>query len=355
MSLTVCMQCGTCVASCSVRYDLNLRKLIAAFLGKGAKFWSEDLWNCTTCHICQDRCPRGIPLTEMIIDARKSVVEEGRVPREVREMLESVQKFANPFGVGKFKKREWQRKVDVKFADEGEFEYLFFAGCAVVDERAVEVTIKAVELLKEAGIDFAVLKDEPCCGNDVKAVGEEGLFELILEENKEIFEKHGVKKLIVTSPHCYNAFKNYYGLEVYHISEILLKAIENADIRFNKVIEARVTYHDPCYLGRYNGVYDPPREVLKSVPGIELVEMQRNRELSLCCGAGGGNVVRDIEHRPSLFRVDEALLTAADILAVSCPFCLMMLEDAVKVKKADLKVLDVVEIVYESVFGSDGD
>jgi len=354
-SLSSCMQCGTCVASCSVRYDLNLRKIISAFLGKGSRFWSEEIWNCTTCRICQDRCPRGIPLTELIIKARGDVVEEGKLPKEIRVMLESIQKFSNPFGVGRSVRNEWMKGLELKFAGKDSFDYLFFAGCAVVDGRIMEVARKAVELLKLAGVDFAVMKDEPCCGNDVKAVGEEGLFELLMEENKKLFEKYGVERVIVMSPHCYNAFKNYYGLEVKHISEILSEAVEEAKIRYSKVLELKVTYHDPCYLGRYNGIFDAPRDLIKSIPGIEFVEMQRSRNLSICCGGGGGNIVRDMRHRPSLWRIDEAELVAADVLAVSCPFCLMMLEDAAKVKKSEIEVMDIVELVYESVFGSKGD
>lgn len=350
VSLTACMQCAVCSSSCSMRYAMNIRKLIARYISSKDDFWSEELWNCTTCHVCQDRCPRGIPITDLIVEARSRVIESGRVPTDVREMLESIQKFANPFGVGKAKKRGWHQGK-FRFADEGEFEYLLFAGCGVVDDRIADVARKAGELLEAAGVNFAILREEGCCGNDVKAVGEEGLFELLKEENMATFEEYGVKKVIVISPHCYNTFKNDYGLEVYHISEILLKAIEGARIRFRKVIEARVAFHDSCYLGRYNGLYEEPREVLRAIPGLELVEMLRNRENSLCCGAGGGNIVRDVEFRPSLKRIDEAGIVAAEFLAVACPFCLMMLEDAVKVKKADVKVLDVVELLYESVFG----
>ncbi|WP_456469463.1 (Fe-S)-binding protein [Archaeoglobus sp.] len=350
VSLSACMQCAVCSSSCSMRYNMNVRKLIARYLGNKEKFWSDELWNCTTCHVCQDRCPRGIPITDLIVEARSRTIESGRVPADVREMLESVQKFANPFGVGKAKKRSWHGNR-FKFADEGDFEYLYFAGCGVVDDRVAEVARKAAELLEAAGINFAILREEGCCGNDVKAVGEEGLFELLREENMAEFEKYGVEKIIVSSPHCYNAFKNDYGLEVYHVSEIFDRAIKDARLRFRNVLELRVTFHDSCYLGRYNGLYDSPREVLKAIPGIELVEMPRNRENALCCGAGGGNIVRDVEFRPSLKRIDEASLTAADIMAVSCPFCLMMLEDAAKVKKAEIQVMDVTELLYESVFG----
>ena len=348
--MNACVQCGTCVASCCVKYSLNLRKLLAKYIGKRNPFWDEDLWNCTTCHVCQNRCPRGIPLTDLIIEARSKIIEAGRVPREIREMLESIQKFRNPFGVPKYKRKDWMKGLDLKYAEDEEFDYLWFIGCAVVDERFARVVRKTFELLKMAGIDFAVLKDEGCCGNDVKTVGEEGLFEVIRDENLRKFDEVGVKKIIVNSPHCYHAFRNYYGLEVYHISEILLRAVKEAKIRFKKLIEVTATYHDPCYLGRYNGIYEEPRELLKAVPDVKLVEMPRNRELSLCCGAGGGNVVRDLKFRPSTRRIEEAKSVGADVVVVSCPFCLMMLEDAAKVSNLGVKVVDLVEVVYSAVF-----
>ncbi|MEM4747351.1 MAG: (Fe-S)-binding protein [Archaeoglobaceae archaeon] len=340
--LSTCIQCGVCSSSCSMRYNMNLRKVIANFLSSG-NFWNSELWNCTNCLICQQRCPRGIKLVEIINESRVKLVEIGEIPLELKRMLENIQKFYNPFGALK------RPKFDAKIAKKGDFEYLLFLGCAIFDPRIEAIARKAIELLKLAGVDFAILNEERCCGNDVKAIGEIGLFELLREYNMSTFENLGVEKIIAISPHCYNAFKNYYRMEVYHVLEILLEKIEKGELKFKRIFEGRVTYHDPCYLGRYNKIISEPRDLLKSIPGLEFVEMQRNSELSLCCGGGSGGIFRDFRWRPSLERIREAMLTKSDYLATSCPFCLMMLEDAVKVKKAEIKVLDVLEILHSTI------
>ncbi|MEM0215565.1 MAG: (Fe-S)-binding protein [Archaeoglobaceae archaeon] len=341
--LSTCVQCGVCSSSCSMRYNMNLRRVIARFLSK-QDFWSNELWNCTNCLICQQRCPRGIKLVDFIINSRSEVIEKGSIPKELRQMLENIQKFRNPFGAVK------RPNFDAKIAEKGNFEYLFFIGCSAYDQRVQKVVEKAIELLKASKVDFAILPEENCCGNDVRALGEQGLFGMLKEDNMKRFETFGVKKIITISPHCYNAFKNYYGIEAYHITEILLNKVRNAELRFSKPFEGLVTYHDSCYLSRYNRLISEPRELLKAVPGVEFVEMQRNKELSLCCGGGSGGIVRDFVWKPSAQRIQEALLTGASYLAVSCPFCLVMLEDSAKAKKAEIKVLDLIEILYDSVF-----
>lgn len=322
---------------------MNLRRAIARFLSK-QDFWSSELWNCTNCLICQQRCPRGIKIVDFIINSRNEVIEKGSIPKELRQMLENIQKFRNPFGALK------RPNFDAKIAENRNFEYLLFVGCSAYDPRVQKVVEKTIELLKASKIDFAILAEENCCGNDVRALGEQGLFEMLKNDNIKRFESVGVKKIITISPHCYNAFKNYYGLETYHITEILLNKVRNAELRFSKPFEGIVTYHDSCYLSRYNKLIQEPRELLKAVPGVEFVEMQRNKELSLCCGGGSGGIVRDFVWKPSVQRIKEAMLTGASYLAVSCPFCLIMLEDSAKVKKAEIKVLDLIEILYDSVF-----
>ena len=209
----------------------------------------------------------------------------------------------------------------------------------------------------QSGLSFGILgSNENCDGNEVNMLGERGLFELLAKENIDKFEKLGVKKIVTLSPHAYNAIKNEYpqysaSFEVYHYVQVLREIIGNGEIDVSKGLDSRVTYHDPCFLGRYNGEYDAPREILKSIPGIELVEMERNRENSFCCGGGSGSFYTDffgsIENSPARIRIREAHDTGADILAVACPACMIMLEDALKVEglEENLKVMDISEIV----------
>ena len=350
------MQCGTCVASCCSKSTLNIRRIFASFIGKGEEIWKFDpIWFCTTCHLCQDRCPRGIPITDEIVNARAELIERGEVPPEVRDMLLNIQKHRNPFGISKFKRDEWCRKLDVPTVKTNpDFEYLLFVGCAnSFDTRNKQIAAKVVQLFNEIGLNYAILgKEEGCCGNDVKMVGEMGLFELLKQENIEIFEKYGVENIVVLSPHCYHVFKNDYGLNVKLAIELIYDAIVDGKLKFSSGIEKKVTFHDPCYMGRYNRIYNLPRELLRTIPLIELVEMQRSKERSFCCGGGGGNIVRDYPNssRPNVVRAKEASKTDADIIAVSCPFCMMMLEDGVKTAEIQMEVKDIIELVWQAVF-----
>ncbi|AGK61809.1 Fe-S oxidoreductase [Archaeoglobus sulfaticallidus PM70-1] len=349
LMLSVCMQCGTCSASCTSRQSFNLRKLILNLNLTGNDL-SDSIWDCTTCLTCQTRCPRGIPLTEIIVDSRKEFVETGRIPSEIRDMLDSIYKHKNPFGEGKYKRKKFIEDIKKKFDVSDISEYYWFIGCvSSYESRSMEVVEKTARIFKDIGIDFSVDADEGCCGNEAMVLGEEGLFELLKEENEMFFKERGVEKVIASSPHCYNAFKKYYGLEVLTPVEVIYKAIKEGTLEFKYDVDARVTYHDPCYLGRYNGIYDAPREVIKSVYNVEFVEMQRIRENSYCCGGGSGNFLR--ESRANVQRVREALSTNADILVVSCPICLIMLEDAVKTLNSDLAVMDVVELVHLAMYG----
>ena len=320
------------------------------------------IWACTTCRACMEMCPVYIEQMDMIIEMRRGIIESGETPPDIRDFLTNIQKQKNPWGEGKFKRDQWTKKSEVPVPtvkDNPEFEWLWFVGCAhSFDNRNIPVTAKLAKILKDIGVNYAILgRDEGCCGNDVRRVGEEGLFQLLKEENVGQFEKFGVKRIIATSPHCFNTLKNEYeGYDVKFILEVIYDAIKDGRLKLKKPINKTVTFHDPCYLGRYNGLYELPREILKSIPGLKLVEMPRNRNRSFCCGAGGGNLVREYpgQFRPNNLRAKETADTGAEILAVACPFCMIMLEDGVKSEKLEQKitVMDVIELVYESAYGA---
>ncbi|MET1124140.1 MAG: heterodisulfide reductase-related iron-sulfur binding cluster [Archaeoglobaceae archaeon] len=368
-----CMRCGRCQDICPAANSgttlnpmflmQNIRRLEKKIgedvLLVDAVLDEEAVWACTTCRACMEVCPVYVEQMEIIGEIRRGIIEAGEAPPDIRDLLNNIQKQKNPWGEGRFKRDQWAKSVEVMTVkDNPEFEWLWFVGCAhSFDNRNVQVTKKLVRLLNDIGVNYAILgREEGCCGNDVRRVGEEGLFELLKEENVQTFEKYGVQKIIATSPHCYNTFANEYeGYEVRFILEVIYDAIKSGKLQLKHPVNKKVTYHDPCYLGRYNGIYDLPREILKAIPGIELVEMPRNRERSFCCGAGGGNLVREYpgEDRPNNIRAREAAATGAEILAVACPFCMIMLEDGVKTEKLDdrIQVMDVIELVYQSVYG----
>lgn len=389
-----CMRCGRCQDICPAANSgtslnpmflmQNIRRLEKVLVGKKSSHEGgegeevqnpedtllietvldeEGVWACTTCRACMEMCPVYVEQMEIIGEMRRGLIESGETPPDIRDFLTNVQKQKNPWGEGKFKRDQWIKKsgLEIPLVKENpEFEWLWFVGCAhSFDNRNIEVSKKLAKLLNDIEINYAVLgREEGCCGNDVRRVGEEGLFQVLMEENMQTFEKYGVERILTTSPHCYNTFKNEYGgYDVKFILEILYDAIKSGKLQLKHPINKRVTFHDPCYLGRYNGIYDLPRDILRAIPGIELVEMPRNRERSFCCGAGGGNLVREYpgEDRPNNIRAREAASTGAEILAVACPFCMIMLEDGVKTEKLDdkIQVLDVIELVYESVYGSE--
>lgn len=332
--------------------------LIRAWLNGEVK-WSEHLMNilytCVTCKNCAQQCPMQFSsdIVDWIIAARSDMMEKerGRVPPPVVRFLEDIRIIGNPLEV-RGPRGKWASGLSgVKKYQEG---YLFYVGClGSYDEEGKKMARSVAELLGKAGVSFGILGDEEgCCGNEVHALGEMGLFQMLEKRNTEKFKELGVKKIVTLSPHSYNVLKNLYpaNLEVYHYTQLLQKLIKEGKIDPPEK-SIRIAYHDPCYLGRHNDIYDPPREVLKSVPGIELVEMPRNRENSFCCGGGSGNFAIDLlggsKESPSKVRVREAHDTGARILAVACPSCLTMLIDAVKAEglEDELAVRDISQII----------
>jgi Fe-S oxidoreductase len=325
----------------------------------------DVLWSCTTCGACVEECPVDIEHVDAIIDMRRyEVLIESRFPSEAGLMLRNIENRGDPWGLGQSKRLEWSESLDFEIpVVDGQMptdvEYLFWVGCAgALDERARKTTQSIARLLHRAGVSFAVLGPrESCTGDPARRLGNEYLYQTQAAQNIATLTDAGVKKVIVSCPHCLNSLGNEYpalggNFEVIHHSQLLGRLVADGKLR-PEHYQAKVTYHDPCYLGRHNRIYDPPRNVIKSVPGVESVEMHRCREKGFCCGAGGARMWLEekIGKRVNLERTDEALLTGADVVSTACPFCLIMLDDAVKERQRDedVSVLDISQILERSL------
>jgi len=367
LKLRECIQCGLCTGGCpvSIKIPLNVRRIVRQV----GLFYElplepvEALWACTTCGTCELRCPKQLKPFEAIIGLRSVLVEEGRIERTLIEALESAYTHGNPWGRGRSKRLEWSEGLDFKLkrASEG-FEWLYFVGCTpAYDTRAQEVARALAILLHEAGLDFAVLgTEETCCGNEIYSMGEKGLFEELRGDNLAKFERYGVERIVTPCPHGFNALRNLYGGEVpnvLHHSQLLSALLDEGKLKPEKALSLNVIYHDPCFLGKRNGVFEEPRQVIEAIPGVELLEFERNRTRSLCCEGGGGRMWVDVPgEKLAERRVREAAEAGANVIAVACPFCLVTLEDAVKTAglEEELKVMDISELLLVSIRGPSG-
>ena len=360
--LTNCYQCATCTGSCPWGYvdPLNIRQLIhLAQLGLEG-YEGSDLWKCTTCGTCKVRCPRGVGIIDIVRSIRMMIGEGGLIPQSLRQITGAVRVDGNPWNGAKQERNKWAQMLDVPAFDKTKHEYLLFGCCMPsYDKRSRQVAEAAVKVLRAGGISFGVLGgQEVCCGEAMRKIGDEELFGLLRTSNLELFEQAGVQKVLTLSPHCYQAFKTEYAeagakLQISHISEVIGALLLLGKLELKKPIEATVTYHDPCYLGRYNNIFDAPRNVLQAIPGVKLVEMFRVRESSLCCGGGGGRMWMETKfgERFSDLRVPEALAVGANVLATACPYCISMLQDSRLNldKESEIDVKDVTELVAESL------
>jgi Fe-S oxidoreductase len=321
----------------------------------------EVLWSCTTCRACEEACPVLIEYVDKIVDMRRHLVqEEARFPTELIRTFKGMETQSNPWGLGAEKRTDWAQGLDVPLlAEHPEAEYLYFVGCAgAFDDRTKKTTIAFTKLLQKAGVSFAILgTEEPCNGETARRLGNEYLFQSMAQNTIEVFKTYGVKKILVNCPHCFNTLKNEYPqfgghYEVIHAAELLSRFLRDGRLTLQDGLPRKVTYHDSCYYGRYNEIYDTPREVLLKVPGTQLQEMQRHKHTGMCCGGGGGWMWMEepSDKRVNHLRVAQALETNPDVIAVSCPFCMIMLNDGLKAKDMDEKVqlLDVVELVEQS-------
>jgi Fe-S oxidoreductase/nitrate reductase gamma subunit len=337
----------------------------------GEVITEEEIWACTTCRNCEDQCPVMNEHVEKIIDLRRYLVlTEGKMNSDAQRAIQNIERQGNPWGLNRKERENWREAADgvhiptVKEANKAgeEFEYLFWVGSmGSYDNRSQKIAISFAKLLNEAGVKFAILGNkEKNSGDTPRRLGNEFLFQELAVKNIEEMEKSGVQKIVTIDPHAYNTFKNEYpdfGLtaEVYHHTELLAQLLKEGRLVPKYEVNETITFHDSCYLGRYNEVFDPPREILRKILGVTLVEMDRNRETGMCCGAGGGLMWMEEEtgHRINVARTEQALAVNPTVISSGCPYCLTMLSDGTKAKEVEdkVKTLDVAELLEKAVCG----
>lgn len=367
-----CLQCGTCGGSCpyGIATPFTPRRMILAIRANiiDELLESGAQWLCTSCYTCSYRCPSKIPLTDGIIPAlRELSLLEGNPPEELAAALVNIARYGNPFKESPRKRINWTKELDFEIkilsAKEKSTDVLFIPECfGAYHRRCKEVTKAMAEIFKILGVDFAILgNDERCIGDLTRLSGEFGLFEDLVEKNMKVMGKYEFNRIVTIDAHAYHALKHEYpkfGFDkpVYHHTQFLAENLETLKSMFNE-LDYTVTYHDACYVGRRNGIYDEPRNVIRAIPGVKFVEMKRIRENALCCGGGGGGVWLDsfikehLQERPAEDRVKEAAATGADVLVTSCILDIPMFEDALKVTglEGQLVVKDIAELVLEAL------
>jgi Fe-S oxidoreductase len=359
--LNLCMQCGMCAGSCPWRIvdgPFNVRRLIRmAQLGVEGYESADILYGCTTCNKCVLKCPRGVTIIDIVKAMRAMIAETGAIPGVLRTVTGSLHSNGNPWSEPREKRAEWMEGLEVPAYDE-EKEFLLSVCCtSAYDIRSRKIAGALVRILKAAGVTFGVIgNDENCCGESLRKIGDEELFLNIAQKNIKLFGERGVKKIITTSPHCYYTYTNEYpdlggDFEVLHYTQLLKELLDDGRLKLKGTLDRKVTYHDPCYLGRHSEIYEEPRAILSAVTGGNLVEMKRIKKESLCCGGGGGRLWMETkpEWRFSDLRIVEACETGASILATACPYCISMLEDSRKTTNMEeaIEVKDISELVSE--------
>ncbi|MAR30139.1 MAG: hypothetical protein CMG24_04315 [Candidatus Marinimicrobia bacterium] len=378
-----CTECARCSSVCpATRTDkpLSPMKIITDIRTKlysetmdykktddlvGGLITETELWSCTTCGACMQECPVLIEHVPTIIDMRRHLVlSEGKPPVQANESLEKTMLNGNPWGFPKEDRLKWTESTDFKpptLQEKNEVDILYWVGCAgAYDPRNQSVATNMLKILESADVDYAVLgKEETCTGDSARRLGEEYLFETLAKQNVETLNKYKFNKIVASCPHCMNTILNEYPdfggeYKVVHHTELIEELISTGQLQTNYKTDKKITFHDPCYLGRHNKIFDQPRNILENVAEIEnIIEMKESRESSMCCGAGGGNMWHEIDQgsRVNVERFEQAVETGADTVATGCSFCTIMMDDAMKVtgKEETMQVKDIAEIVGESI------
>ncbi len=384
-----CTECGRCTASCPAAATgkklsprdiiFNVRKrteekapLILANAGDDNEtiqktlvhnyITDEELWACTTCMACVQECPVTIEHVSTIVDMRRNLIlGESNFPAELNAVFKNIENNFTPWAFNAQDRANWAEGLNIKtMAEDSSGEILFWVGCAgSFDARYQNVSKAFVQLMQKANVDFRILgTEEKCNGDTARRLGNEYLAQMLMQENVDKLNNYGVKKIVTACPHCFNSLKNEYpqfggNFEVIHHSEMIDQLLVDGKIKLkDEGVKSKITYHDSCYLGRYNNVYDSPRDPLKMIKGVELVEMERNRDKGFCCGAGGGRMFLEETEgtRINNNRAEEAIKTNADTVASACPFCMTMMNDGIKSfdKQDSVIVKDIAEIILEN-------
>lgn len=358
----LCFQCSLCTASCplnSVRTFMLRRMLRQAQFGL-VELESADWWRCMTCGQCTIRCPRGVPIMDVMKAVRGMLVSANQEPASLHAATTSLASLGNPWGQAPEKRGECLDGLGVKRFAAGTG-LLYFPCCtSAYDPRARGIAMSTAKILQAAGVDFGTLSEgEACCGESARKAGSEELFRKLAQTNIELFKVSGVMRILVSSPHCFHTFKNEYPMlggrfEVVHFTEYVGGLVAEGRLKPTKELKARVTYHDPCYLGRHSGIYDAPRKALQSIPGVEMVEMTDRRDTSLCCGGGGGRIWQESVKGERLtdIRLSQAGSVGAQVMATACPYCLVNFDASLKDASSgvpQVQVKDISELIAESL------
>jgi Fe-S oxidoreductase len=359
-----CIQCGRCSGGCpvSMKSNLNVRRCVYFYNNDMLATLNPDelgLWECTTCTTCSERCPKNVRPAELITELRARIIESGRMTTQIQGALESTYLQGNPWSRAREKRMEWAAGLDLPLAKPGaKTDVLLFVCCtSAYDVRCQGAARALVQVLRTAGVEFGVIgEEESCCSSEQKRMGELGMFEEVAGNNTKLITERSPKRIVTMSPHCLNAFKKDYpglAVPVIHYTELLAELLDSGKLKLKHKLEEVVTYHDPCYLGKQNKVFEPPRRILTALAGDRFVELDRSRETSLCCEGGGGRMWVESAGKGRLAetRVTDALDLGASILATACPFCVLTLEDAVKTTNNDarIRIKDIAELATEAL------